>query len=776
MRMIGCLWLRCHFVLRRLKLKSKRTLLAIGAIFALTGLIYFFEPLDTAAIGGANKLRSQPASGEFVVVGMDDYLQADQAAWPWAQSDIASAIELVLDAGANKIVLSNEIPLIGSEMDERLEKLIEDNPDTLYIVEPADIGDGRNNARTLAGKSFVSSETPVHAQLEFQFWGGVEYDFYALDRNGRTLSSAAAVLTGTTGRLNEFYPIDYAIDATTVPYVSLGTILAVEETRAVLSGKSVILGFEAPPNAKPLKLLGQGQFGLATLIAMQAETLKRGRPKMLNWSFVWAACLVFCFFVLQARRVVIQLAMLAAALVGSFFLIVFMSNWGVRFEIANGWVMMIVATIAGVSRNLREKTRLENAVHPVSGLPSTDALRTLEQSDRVLVHMKIRRSSELLDILDNPQQKILAHKVADLVCPGRQIWHGDEGRFYWFTEDFSQETAEQHFRSLALIFRNGFFIDELNVSLEVVFGIDERTNMGMSDRVHGATMSAKQAIIKNAQWHTYEAADRSEATWSVTLLKELDLAIERGHIIAALQPKQDLRTGRITGVEALARWHHPTKGLVRPDEFIEQADKGGRLLELTLCVFESALSACQQIIADDPDFVLSMNIAPSLLELPSFPSIVAKKAESFSVDPRNIMLEVTESSQFANDDVCAKTMINLRQCGFQLSIDDYGTANSTLEYLRKIPASELKIDRKFVQNMLQSEADYHLVASTIQLAHRLNMVVVAEGVEKIDTLNTLKSLNCDVIQGYLLSRPLESKAFLEFISRRQVDHRARNAN
>ena len=278
--------------------------------------------------------------------------------------------------------------------------------------------------------------------------------------------------------------------------------------------------------------------------------------------------------VLQSKRASLQLLLFSTALVGSFFVMVLMNQWGVRFGIANGWIMLIVATIAGVSRNLREKTRLENAVHPISGLPSTDALRTRDQSTLALVHMKIRRSSELLDILDNKQQKVLALKVADLVNPGKDIWHGDNGRFYWFANDVSQETAEQHFRSLALIFRNGFYIDELNVSLEVVFGIDERSYMTISDRVHGATMSAKQAIIKGTQWHAYEAADRSEATWSVTMLKELDLAIERGHILAALQPKQNLKTGRIAGAEALARWHHPTKGLIPPDEFIDQADQG----------------------------------------------------------------------------------------------------------------------------------------------------------------------------------------------------------
>ena len=286
----------------------------------------------------------------------------------------------------------------------------------------------------------------------------------------------------------------------------------------------------------------------------------------------------------------------------------------------------------------------------------------------------------------------------------------------------------------------------------------------MSDRVHGATMSAKQAILNKVQWQAYEASDRSKATWSVTILKELDLAIENGHIFAALQPKLDLRTGSICGAEALARWQHPTRGFIGPDDFIEQADHGGRLKALTKCILRSALTSCRNVFESDPEFVLSVNVAPSLLEDLSFADEVQGVLDEYGVESRNIMLEVTESSEFANDEACANTMQKLRSLGFELSIDDYGTANSTLEYLRKIPATELKIDRRFVANMLVSEADYHMVASTIQLGHRLRMLVVAEGVEDDTTLNTLQSLNCDIIQGYVLSKPLNEEDFLEFVA------------
>ena len=762
-------------MLRWVKIKSKKTLFAVGVFFALTGLVFFFEPLDTAATSTANKFRPQAASGEYVVVGMDDFLPEDKATWPWAQSDIASAIQLVLDAGASRVVLSHEVPLIGGEIDQHLEQLIRSHPESLFIVEPAELYEGLNEGRSIAGRNFASSAVPVHAQQFVRFWGGVEFDHFKLEGNGRTLSSVSAILTSQTGKLNEPYPIDYAIEAETIPYVSLGTIYTVEQSRALISGKTAILGFEAPPNANPIKFLGQGQFGLATLIAMQAETLRQGRPTIVPWYGVWIVSFAICFLLLQSGRVRIQTLLLISALAGSFVLMVSLNSAGIRFGIANSWLMIIVAAIAGISRNLREKTRLENAVHPISGLPSTDALRTLEPSTSTLVHLKLRKSSELLDILSIDQQKSLAQKVSNLVNPGGEIWHGDNGRFYWFAKDLSRVNAAQHFQSLALIFRNGFSIDELNVSLEVVFGIDERGHAAMSDRVNGATMSAKQAILSGVQWQSYQPADRSDATWSVTMLRELDVAIEQGHVNIALQPKLNLRSGKISGAEALARWNHPTRGFIQPNEFIDQAEKGDRLLALTMCVLGKGLEACSDEFNRDPDFLLSVNIAPSMLENSELPNLLSAKLAEHNVPGANIMLEITESTQFANDEVCALTMQRLRERGFQLSIDDYGTANSTLEYLRKIPASELKIDRKFVQNMLESEADYHLVASTIQLAHRLNMLVVAEGVEEIDVLSTLKSLNCDVIQGYVIAKPLKINEFLNFMNRHSKNNLAVNA-
>jgi len=178
----------------------------------------------------------------------------------------------------------------------------------------------------------------------------------------------------------------------------------------------------------------------------------------------------------------------------------------------------------------------------------------------------------------------------------------------------------------------------------------------------------------------------------------------------------------------------------------------------------SALPAVGPAVSDNPDFTISINITPSLLADPTLCSSISSVLAAYNISPSNLILEVTESTAFANNETSVQSMHELVSMGIKLSIDDYGTGNSTLEYLRHIPASELKIDRKFVSDLLHDEEDSALVMSTIQLAHDLNMVVVAEGVEDSPTLEKLRQMDCDLVQGYLISRPLPPDQFLNFLS------------
>ena len=258
----------------------------------------------------------------------------------------------------------------------------------------------------------------------------------------------------------------------------------------------------------------------------------------------------------------------------------------------------------------------------------------------------------------------------------------------------------------------------------------------------------------------------------MSLLARLDRAIDNGELWVAYQPKVDCLTGQMIGAEALVRWTHPEKGQVYPDQFIGAAEQGGRIERLTYFVLEEAIAAAASINRTRRHFTVAVNLSVLLLSSDSLVPTVKALLRKHGVAPELLTLEVTETSTLES---FADQLANLHQLsamGVQLSIDDYGTGFSTLEYLRRIPASELKIDRSFVSMLGSSQSDRIMVNSTIQLAHSLGRKVVAEGVENEEILDTLKRMRCDIVQGYLTGAPLPLSELVERIDVRKSDQAA----
>jgi len=216
------------------------------------------------------------------------------------------------------------------------------------------------------------------------------------------------------------------------------------------------------------------------------------------------------------------------------------------------------------------------------------------------------------------------------------------------------------------------------------------------------------------------------------------------------------------------RWTHPEKGQLHPDQFIGAAERGGRIDRLTYFVLDSALGAAARLHQRDPQFTMAVNLSVLLLSSKTLVPTVESLLHKHEIEPRLLTLEVTETSTLGS---AADQIANLRRLadiGVQLSIDDYGTGFSTLEYLRRIPASEIKIDRSFISMLSSSQSDRIMVNSTIQLAHSLGRKVVAEGVESQEILEELKRMRCDIIQGYHTGRPMPLPALVKKLKPRDA--------
>jgi diguanylate cyclase (GGDEF)-like protein len=249
---------------------------------------------------------------------------------------------------------------------------------------------------------------------------------------------------------------------------------------------------------------------------------------------------------------------------------------------------------------------------------------------------------------------------------------------------------------------------------------------------------------------------------------QLRRGIADGQLVLHYQPKLALASGIVDGVEALVRWQHPARGLLYPDAFIDLAESAGLMSRLTSTVVEMALAQCRLWADDGCLLTVSVNVSPSNLVDDAFPDEVAALLRRFDLPAAALVLEVTESILMEDRERAVRVLSRQRDAGVGVSIDDYGTGYSSLAYLAALPVTELKLDRVFVGAMTGSPRAASIVTSTLQLAHALDLVLVAEGAEDQATVDALASLGCDVVQGYHLSRPLPPEQLRTWLRERQA--------
>jgi len=245
--------------------------------------------------------------------------------------------------------------------------------------------------------------------------------------------------------------------------------------------------------------------------------------------------------------------------------------------------------------------------------------------------------------------------------------------------------------------------------------------------------------------------------------KDLERAILENHITVHYQPKIALKSGRVTGVEALVRWRQGSDELIPPDRFIPLAEKTGLIDALTQRVLETSLSDARTWSEKWPDLTLAVNLSPSMLSNLELPDRIASIVRSYELEPGRLILEVTESGAMESPDQTMEILARLRLKGVQLSIDDFGAGHSSLLQLYRLPYGELKIERSFVIDALDSQEAATIIHATIELGHRLGLKVVAEGVEDKLTAEWLAQLQCDIGQGNFFSAPLPSAEFLAWM-------------
>ena len=246
----------------------------------------------------------------------------------------------------------------------------------------------------------------------------------------------------------------------------------------------------------------------------------------------------------------------------------------------------------------------------------------------------------------------------------------------------------------------------------------------------------------------------------LALKRELPAAIERGEVFLQYQPKVHVRRQEIASAEALVRWNHPTRGLVLPGDFIPLAEETRLIGPLTLWTLERVIADQRMMAADGHDLTVFVNISGQLLSDTRF---IDTACALVNESGARVGFEITETSMIRDPDSAIAHLKRIADGGVPIAIDDYGAGLSSLAYLKRLPATELKIDKMFVMELTSSNRDPLIVRSTIDLAHAMEMEVTAEGVETPAALALLSVMGCDMVQGFLISRPIGIDAFRHYL-------------
>ncbi|UCE31966.1 MAG: EAL domain-containing protein [Burkholderiales bacterium] len=271
-----------------------------------------------------------------------------------------------------------------------------------------------------------------------------------------------------------------------------------------------------------------------------------------------------------------------------------------------------------------------------------------------------------------------------------------------------------------------------------------------------ASRAEDRILVENAE-QRMGSADR--AVFEAALRE----ALHANELDLMLQPKVELRSGRVASAEALIRWTRPDGSVVGGDVVAATCNEAGLIDALTHFVVRGALRARARLAQRGIEVSIAINLDAATIEDPRFPDLVEQASETWGVSPRHLVFEITESSLVNNEDRALEFMGRLRELGSELSIDDFGTGYSSLAYLRRFPLSELKIDKLFVRNMVNEPNDQRIVRSLIALCRSFELRCVAEGIEDDATRSLLVSLGCDIGQGFLFSRPIASDRFGDWV-------------
>jgi len=359
-------------------------------------------------------------------------------------------------------------------------------------------------------------------------------------------------------------------------------------------------------------------------------------------------------------------------------------------------------------------------------------------------------------IVDNTLQQI-AQQLRDALNPDDLV--GITGRYQiccLLVDLLTDAHAMLAAHKILRILTPPFVLDRKNIILAPRLGVAVNNARGdeLDQLMCNASAAVRQAKLEQLPSKLFHAEMQDPLLFQIDLWSDLGNAIENGGLYLGYQPQIDIASGKIKSTEALLRWHHPHHGPIRTDKLIQVAEGTPLMSKLTLWVFHTALRECSEYRKAGLNAGVSINFSADDLRDPELTELVLQGLSLWNVPPEDITIELTETAVMDNQAGTLDTLCQLKDMGLKLAMDDFGTGYSSMARMLDLPLDEVKIDMVFVKHMTTHHKHDRIVDSMINLAHRLNLSVVAEGVEDVATYKRLRALGCDVIQGYLIGKAM----------------------
>jgi diguanylate cyclase len=705
--------------------------------------------------------RPHQVSGTVAIVEIDAQSLKTISDWPWPRRTHAALVDKLDAAGATMIAFDVDFSATTNAADDSAFADALKRAGSAIVLptfrQPVSEG-SRDFAENmpiaaLRGHAFLGS---VNVQPDAD--GQLRHYSYGTVTANTPRPSIAALLANSRGNIGKSFRIDSALDPATIPRVSAIDVL--NGKAAAIKNRAVLIGATAIEMGDRYVVPGHGVLPGVVVQALAAETLIMGMTNPDLGS--WPALLFAAFGLLVAARSKHYWSVAGITLAVILVTPLTLELWRVgSLQIAPALLFMGLDASAVGTLSVRRKLTDGRLLDAATGLPNGRALERLCRSlaDVAITVVRLPQFDEIAAVLNAEDRTLLMVQVVNrlsVAFPQAQIHAIEAGIVGWP----SAETVEQdQADSAAALFRAPIALTSRSVLVSPVFGVSQGPGGTAAHLIARANIAARQAHVAGRRWAFESSTLSSDADRSLALLADIEKAVAMDEIHVVYQAKWDVAAGRVSGAEALVRWHHAVFGPLSPDEFIPVLESNGQMDVLTLAVVDICIAQLEDW--SSRDLGIAINISASLLDDSVFLAAMMQRLKALGPAAHRITLEVTESATIASTKTAVAALTAFRAFGARISIDDYGTGQATLAYLKSFPADEIKIDKSFVTNMLDSSGDQIVVRSTIELAHELGFKVVAEGVEDMACLARLKEYGCDTVQGWVIGKPVKANAFIE---------------